>query len=154
MKKTKMLIAGIIAVFFLMPALHVNAAIPQPYERWGQAYVGGSLAPQGSNVTAWIDGTIYDVAQVMTSDGDFDSKCIGDDTETATKDGGTNGDLVIYMYDFQLFHVTHIANEVGSFASGNVPAKEDLNFATANQPEFLKINELVVTPKIFLISRN
>ena len=144
--KTKILISGIIAVFFLIPALHVNAAIPNPYNRWGQAYVGGSLAPQGSNITAWIDGTPYEVAQVMNANGDFDSNCIGNDTATATKDGGDTNDLVIYMYDFDLFHVTHIANEVGSFVSGNTPSKQDLNFVTANQPKFLKINELVVTP--------
>ena len=105
-KKTISLIstlAIILIVSILLPA--PAAAVPQPPHVFrGAVTVGGATAANGLTVTAAIAGTSFSYTpSAQTSGGRYGDnlqfKVPADDPDTSTKEGGVNGDTIIFYVE-------------------------------------------------------
>ena len=68
---------------------------PNTYSPWGTVKINGQLVPDGTRVTAWIGGVQY--ASTTTVGGGWYSIDVpGDDPDTAGKEGGVDGDTVVF----------------------------------------------------------
>jgi len=77
----------------------VEAAPPLPSSFYGTVLVNGANVPDGTVVSAWIDGVNYVDFETITFEGasvySFDVP--GDDPDTPEKDGGIEGDTIVFM---------------------------------------------------------
>ncbi|MEW5759417.1 MAG: carboxypeptidase regulatory-like domain-containing protein [Candidatus Thermoplasmatota archaeon] len=133
---------AVLVLIILLSSITVYAAPTQPYSRWGKANFEIFPLPDGINISAYIDGVVYGKNRTFYGDGSYsiDVKSMSIDKEY--KDGGLDGDLIIYVLEGEK---KLIANEADIFKSGIVFGA-NLTFSEKNQPKWLKINELVIEP--------
>ena len=128
-KKTISIISTLVIaliVSILLPAPAV--AVPQPPHVFrGAVTVGGSAATDGLAVTAAIAGTTFSYAlSAQTSAGrygdDLRFKVPADDPDTSTKEGGVNGDTIVFYvqgvqagtYTFTIGDVTQLSLSISA----------------------------------------
>lgn len=87
------------AIMLLALCVDVALAVPPlPYSPWGEVAIGGSPAPDGVTVIAWI-GTMP-LAQTHTLNGYYTLDVPGDDADTVgVVEGGTAGSVVRFTVD-------------------------------------------------------
>ena len=100
-----------------------RAAPPFPYSPFGLVRINGELVPNGTQVTAWVNGVRYGTTTTV-NDGWYTIDVLGDDPDEPGKDGGESGDTVIFKVG------SHTANESGTWASNGDP-RIDLNVTIA-----------------------
>lgn len=95
-KNIALMMALLLALLVVMPA---SATPPQPAGFYGTVMIDGSNAPDGTSVTAWIDGTQYAQTDSFTYNGAsvyaFDVP--GDDPDTPEVEGGVAGDTIVFQ---------------------------------------------------------
>jgi len=79
----------------LIAAAPALAMPPLPFGPWGAVTIDGSPAPDGAAVTAWIAGVQYGPA-ALTSAGYYSIEVPGDDPDTPGKEGGANGEVIVF----------------------------------------------------------
>ena len=78
----------------------------QSYNVWGTAYEGvtppGLMVADGSEISGWIDGVCWGTATVVTAmfDLDIDSDGWGVPSGDSVKDGGFEGDSLMFFLDY------------------------------------------------------
>lgn len=98
MAKTWITRGAVLLAVVLLAAVSttVRAVPPLPSTFYGTVKVDGANVPNGTVVSAWIDGVNYGEGLTFLSDGHstyfFDVR--GDDTDTPEKDGGVEGDII------------------------------------------------------------
>lgn len=90
-------------------ALPALAAPPLPFNAWGTVTINGALAPDGTIVTAWIDGVRYglDVTGRLGT-GWYSLDVRGDDPDESGKQGGLPGDIITFQVNGQTMPQTAI----------------------------------------------
>jgi len=131
------------SILILPPARGVPSL---PFTRWGEAKIDGNTASAGWSIYTQIDGVNYNTTTTL-SDGTFSLDCLGNDTHSTApyKNGGVNGESIIYWISSG--PARYAATETDTFSNGGgSTTATDLNFPPSEQPAWLRINELVVTP--------
>lgn len=115
----------IISFFFIMIAEDLMAVPLFPHFVYGKVKKDGANVPSGTTVSALINGKAYKSASAFIdgSDSCYAIEIPGDDTDTPTKEGGINGDLVQFMVGSEL------ASQTLTFNSGETTVL-DLNIVT------------------------
>ncbi len=104
--------AFIISAIFLIIFSSIVSAIPLiPSDFWGTATINGYPAPDGLGVRAFINGVNYP-NDGFTWGGFYFIDVIGDDPDTPEKEGGIEGDNIVFIVD------GHEAAETGVWHSG------------------------------------
>jgi len=69
-----------------------------PHTVYGNVQTNGANVPDGTVVSTWIGGVLYGSTTTMTYEGDsvFVFHILGDDTETAEKEGGIPGEAMSF----------------------------------------------------------
>ena len=80
--------------FANLGAAPLNAP-PLPYSPWGQVWFNGVPAPAGVPITAWIGGVQY-AHTITVAGGLYALDVLGDDPDSAQKDGGVPGEIVVF----------------------------------------------------------
>lgn len=112
---------AIIAVFFLIVLSAAVFSIPPPADFWGTVAVNGEPVDDGLEIEAFINGVNY-AQYAVTQDGYYYIAIRADDSATPEKDGGVEGDVVV-------FNIGGIdAEEVGIWHSGST--RLDLTIGT------------------------
>ncbi|MFQ6058430.1 MAG: cohesin domain-containing protein [Anaerolineae bacterium] len=110
------LVALGVAALVSVSASHVKATPPAPSGFYGTVTMYGANVPDGTVVSAWIDGVQYgDPAYTVTEGGQsiYSIEVPGDDPDTpGVKEGGEPGDVI----DFKVGGVT--ANQTGTWSEG------------------------------------
>jgi hypothetical protein len=98
----------------LLAAIPVLAVPPLPSSFYGTVKVSGDNVPDGTLVRALLDGQVYAQGHTQTYQGDsvYSLDVPGDDTDTATRDGGLEGDTI----QFEIGGV--LADQTGTWHSG------------------------------------
>ncbi len=113
-KKTNLLTLFIFAVTAFMTT--TAYAIPQqPHAILGTALLDGVRAPDGTLVQALIDGVVYDdftVQNVAGYDANFQLQIAADDPDTPLKDGGTDGDTIVFKIG------DYVADQTATWSAG------------------------------------
>lgn len=117
MNKIGIGLLGLLLVMLIALCAPIAALPPMPPNQfWGTATIGGTPAPDGSIISAKIDGTEY--ANTTTSDGKYGVVSAfylpSDNPDTLEKDGGVNGDTIEFYVEGAK------ANETGTFQWGSV----------------------------------
>ena len=86
---------------------------PEVYSPWGRVTIDGEPAADDTAVTAWIDGVQY--ASTLTINGWYSIDVPADDPETPAKEGGENGDTVVFRVDGL------VADQTGAWVSLAAP---------------------------------
>lgn len=98
-------------IFVVIASSMVSAIPPQPSQFWGTAAINGYPAPDGLVVAGTINGVVY--SQPSQTIGGFYYLFVkGDDPETPEKEGGVEGEAIIFNVD------GHEAIETGVWHSG------------------------------------
>jgi hypothetical protein len=89
------LVITLISLFTTRP---VFAIPPLPSSFYGTVKANGANVPDGTLVKASINGIVYAEGKTQTYQGDsvYSLDIPGDDTDTTVKDGGQNGDTIIF----------------------------------------------------------
>jgi len=98
----------------LLAAIPVLAIPPLPSSFYGTVKVNGDNVPDGTLVRALIDGQVYAQGHTQTYRGDsgYSLDVPGDDTDTAAREGGREGDII----QFEIGGV--LADQTGTWHSG------------------------------------
>lgn len=151
--KARRMLAGIWAVAMLLSGLGIIGlmtvpvvAQPQVHFFSGSITIDGLNAPDGANVYAEIDGTLYgqDSDQVG---GGYDagasvySMAVSgeDDANQSAKEGGLNGETVVFWV--QAFGNLYVANQAPPFQAGGITSL-DLIIDTAGQPPRVRLFQI------------
>ena len=113
-KWPRLIVSLLVALTFaatLGAASMALAAPPIPYSPWGIVTINGVAAPDGIEVTAWIEGVQY--AATTTQQSYYALDVPGDDPDTAEKDGGLPGETVTFQVG------EHMVDQSGTWQSGN-----------------------------------
>lgn len=118
MMKRKALWSFILAFLLALPIIGtaLAAAPPPPHSSYGTVTVNGANLPDGTQVTAWINGTQYATATTQTWNGDsvYAIDVPGDDPDTpGVIEGGVAGDTITFQIDGQ------DADQTATWASGS-----------------------------------
>jgi hypothetical protein len=108
----------------LLAAVPALAFPPLPSSFYGTVEVNGDNVPDGTIVRALIDDQVYAEGRTQTYQGDsvYSLDVPGDDTATAARDGGHEGDTI----QFEVGEV--LADQTGTWHSG---ANVELNLAAS-----------------------
>ena len=136
----------LLQVLFMRVPMDSNGAPTQPFTRWGTASLDGIALLDDYTISALIDGTAYTENRTFHNDGSFSLICPGQDTDNEIcKNGGESGDEIFYFLERE--NRSYIAQETDLFSSKvGLADTPDLNFYSEDQPEALKINEIVFSP--------
>jgi hypothetical protein len=136
----------LLQVLFIRVPMDSIAAPTQPFTRWGTANLDGITLHDDYNIRAFIDGTAYVKNRTYHGDGSFNIICPGQDTDNdICKNGGESGDEIFYLLEKE--NCSYIAMETDIFSSqAGLADTPDLNFYSGEQPEALKINEIIFSP--------
>ena len=77
----------------------VSAELPAPSHFYGQVKINNENVPDGTEVSAWIDGVMYATANTSTHEGHsvYALDVPGDDPSTlGVVEGGQDGDLIVF----------------------------------------------------------
>jgi hypothetical protein len=98
----------------LLAAIPALAFPPLPSSLYGTVKVNDGSVPDGTIVRALIDGQVYAEGRTQTYQGDsvYSLDVPGDDTATAARDGGREGDTI----QFEIGDV--LADQTGTWHSG------------------------------------
>jgi hypothetical protein len=98
----------------LLAAIPVWAVPPLPSSFYGTVKVNGDNVPDGTLVRTLIDGQVYAQGHTQTYQGDsvYSLDVPGDDTGTAARDGGYEGETI----EFEIGGV--LADQTGTWHSG------------------------------------
>lgn len=123
-----LLLAGLIGSLVTIPVLAIP---PLPSSFYGTVQVDGQNVPDDTIVRALIGGQAYGECRTQTHEGAsvYHLDVLGDDTDTATLDGGHEGDTI----QFEVGGV--LVNETGTWHSGtnvelNLTASDARSLAT------------------------
>jgi hypothetical protein len=172
------LVVGLMLVAVLPMGFIGNVlAMGQQHNIWGAAEDGpdrGVTTPTtGGNISAWIDGVTYGY-NITLGTAEFDLYVDGDwfglTEEQALKDGGYEGDEIMYFLDYDPTDYYLAISDWTSFFNSSVYENIDLFFDTQTNTDTgtagdtylrgLKINEIVLdpadglTPYVYIWDRN
>jgi hypothetical protein len=146
--------AGIWAVVMLLSGLGMLGIISIPVVAPpNMHYFGGSItfdglnAPAGTEVFAEIDGTLYGQDSVFGGTGGYDGSAYGftvageDAANASAKEGGVNGDAVIFWVLVPGEPRAYIANQAPAYTDGNVDTL-NLIVQSGNQPNMVTLNQV------------
>ena len=107
----------------------VRAVPPLPSTFYGTVKVDGANVPDGTLVTAWIDGAQYGQASTFTFNDEswYSLDVLGDDPDSPAKDGGVSGDIVSFRIG------SDDAVQTGVWSSGT-PVQLNLTTSTGPTP--------------------
>lgn len=90
------------------------AVPPLPSSFYGTVQIDGANVPDGTTVSAWINGNLYQQTTTFTDGGNsvYTMSVPGDDPATGAVEGGVNGDTVTFVVDGQT------ATPTGTWQSG------------------------------------
>jgi len=118
------LVLSAILVFVLLSEAAVAIPMP-PHQFYGNVTIDGKLAPDGTVISARMNGVEY--INTTTSKGTYGMDSViaipSDDLDTPETEGGVEGDGII-------FYVNGIGTTNSSFSSGGA-SKVDLNIGEA-----------------------
>ncbi len=136
MKSTHMIYILVLTLLAGLIAGPVWAAPALPSDFYGRVMRDGAGVPDGTEVTAWVNGIRCGQAATLTWNGDsvYSLNCIGDDLETAPVEGGREGDTVTFQIGGQN------AGQTGTWHSGS-SAGLDLTLSS-------------VTPRVLSVAPN
>jgi PKD repeat protein len=108
-------LTSIVVILIALTILGVGDAPPiLPSSFYGTVMVNGAYISDGTIISAWIDGNKY--AEVGTSNFEgktvYTIKILADNSDTVEKDGGEEGDTVVFKIG------SEIADQTGSWHSG------------------------------------
>ncbi|MBU0490235.1 MAG: hypothetical protein KKA73_22715 [Chloroflexi bacterium] len=130
MKKQITRLAACLTMFsMILSAVTPAWAIPpRPSGFWGTAQVSGQNVPDGTVVSAWINGTRYTATATLTWNGDsfYSIDVPGDDPDTPGIEGGHEGDTIIFKIGEQTTNQTGVWHE-----GSNV----ELNLTISSEPD-------------------
>jgi hypothetical protein len=91
-----------------------EAVPPIPSSFYGTVKLNGSNVPDGTKVSAWIGGVKYAETETTIWEGDsvYSIEVPGDDPETPGKDGGVEGETIVFKI------ASYTANQTGTWHSG------------------------------------
>ncbi len=109
---TSVLIAAM--VLLTLSPTAAEAVPPIPSSFYGTVKLNGSNVPDGTKVSAWIGGVKYTETETTTWGGNsvYSIDVPGDDPETPEKDGGVEGETIVFKI------AGHTANQTGTWHSG------------------------------------
>lgn len=157
------LVVGLLLACAFVPLNVLGPNPAQQHNIWGVATDGPYRAlasnTYGGNITAWIDGVCYGYNVTRTDTAEFDLYVDGDwfglPSEQAEKDGGYDGDRIMYFLDYDpTDYYLSIADWTSFFNRSNYE-QVDLFFDTETNTDSgigntylrgLKINEVVLDP--------
>jgi parallel beta-helix repeat protein len=151
-----------ISIILLMIFGIFNAMAPphRQYNIFGTAYEGihppGTVVTNGNGLSAWIDGECYGNTTVLPSDmydlyvdGDY----WGTPYDDAVKDGGYDGDSIMYFLNYNpIDYFLNVSHKTSSYSGGGYEGFVDLFFNRTDLApglttlRMLKINEIVLDP--------
>jgi parallel beta-helix repeat protein len=148
----------ILGIFVNMVGI-VVAPIPPPHNIWGAANEGilppGIGVADGKEITSWIDGVSY--GNTIITGGTFDlytnSDMWGDQSSDSVKDGGYDGDIVLFFLDYDpMDYYLNVSHNTFIHEPGEVTNAGTMFFNRTDQApnlttlRLLKINEIVLDP--------
>jgi len=91
-----------------------EAVPPIPSSFYGTVKLNGSNVPNGTKVSAWIGGVKYAETETETWQGDsvYSIDVPGDDPDTPGKDGGVEGETIVFKI------ASYTADQTGTWHSG------------------------------------
>ncbi len=133
-----LLLAVILVALF---ATTVRAVPPLPSTFYGTVKVDGSNVPDGTLVSAWIEGVKYAESATFTFSGEswYNVDVPGDDPDTPGKDGGEEGDTVVFLIG------SNEADQTGIWHSG-VASPLNLTASSGPTPTPTPTKTSTVTP--------
>ncbi len=130
MKYAIRIITGVLMaamVFLALSPTAAEAVPPMPSSFYGTVKLNGSNVPDGTKVFAWIGGVKYCETETETYQGDsvYSMDVPGDDPDTPEKDGGVEGETIVFKI------AGYTADQTGTWHSGtSLP----LNLTAAEGP--------------------
>jgi len=123
MKLSAIFLAILVSTALAMPAFAADVPLP-PHQFWGAVTIGDSPAPDGTVVSAEIEGVAI-TWSTTTSEGKYGYsplfKIPSDDPATPEKDGGVDGDVVVFK----------VSGEVAGQATFESGGHTELNLSIA-----------------------
>ena len=109
---TSVLVAAV--VLLTLSPTAAEAVPPVPSSFYGTVKLNGSNMPDGTKVSAWIGGVKYCETETETWEGDsvYFMDVPGDDPETPEKDGGVEGETIVFKI------ASYTADQTGTWHSG------------------------------------
>ena len=122
---TSVLVAAI--VLLALSPTEAEAVPPIPSSFYGTVKLNGSNVPNGTKVSAWIGEIKYSETETTTWGGDsvYSIDVPGDDPETPGKDGGVEGETIVFKI------ASYTADQTGTWHSGT---NVELNLTAAEGP--------------------
>jgi parallel beta-helix repeat protein len=162
-KATSLALTSLLIFGAFVGMLNIVTAMGQQHNIWGTAYEGastpGTQVLGGRNITAWVDGVTYGYnITTITSEIDLyvDGDWFGLTEEQAVKDGGYEGDEIMYFLDYDPTDYYFSIADWTSFFNTSDYENIDLFFDTETHTDTgtagdtylrgLKINEIVLDP--------
>lgn len=115
MRKSLILIAVLLMLVLTSQTFVVNAVPPLPSSFYGQVKLNGENVPDGTLISAWIDGVKYTETPSLSYEGNsvyaFDVP--GDESSTSEiVEGGVPGDIIVFKIG------DLVADQTGIWTSG------------------------------------
>lgn len=121
------------AIVLLALLLGIASGVSIPNKFYGDAMIGDSKAPDGTKITAEINGVEY--AKTTSSNGQYYFNVPSDDPATPQKEGGVDGDTVV-------FYVNVVRAGNHSFKTGDIiEVKLFIAPGTTPEPRVVKTPE-------------
>jgi len=130
-----LLAVALVALF----APTVRAVPPLPSTFYGTVKVDGANVADGTVVSAWIDGAKYAETATFTFSGEswYSVDVLGDDPDTPEKDGGQEGDTVVFLIG------SYEADQTGTWHQG---VAAPLNLTASGGPTPTPTSSTTPTP--------
>jgi parallel beta-helix repeat protein len=161
-KATSLALTSLLIFGAFVGMLNIVTAMGQQHNIWGTAYEGASTPGTGvlgdRNITAWVDGVTYGY-NLTTTISEIDLYVDGDwfglTEEQAVKDGGYEGDEIMYFLDYDPMDYYFSIADWTSFFNTSLYENINLFFDTETHTDSgigdtylrgLKINEIVLDP--------